>query len=329
MYFCYQFSNCGTPGQIFVIAVTLFQICGNYFKRLTRQRIRYGDVYFRLATAFLSALFIVAYGEKESIFELLLIPAFYVSVALSFVISLILVNAVYFATIRLDWRYDWNDFPVQRTALQVLFAFLFPAVLAYLLAVLYFLLYGIRITDTPYLRFDYPIILIMLGTLNLYYLTLYFYRQSRIGTAKREGVAYPDANGQMAANLNAQEPQSPHQKVFPVSKGKSHLALPVESICYCYREGDYNFVQTFEEERFLTPQALDEIQESIGDNNFFRANRQFLVNRKACTRYQPLEHGKLQLFTHPSYKQPVIISQRRAKSFREWIHPGTGSIYTS
>jgi len=44
-----------------------------------------------------------------------------------------------------------------------------------------------------------------------------------------------------------------------------------------------------------------------------------IVNFRACRHFEPLEFGKLKLIVAPETKEPVIISQKRAKGFKEWI----------
>ena len=268
----------------------------------------YHDLYFRIIVALLAAHLIITFGEKESLFELLVMPAYYWSLAPSFAIAFLLVSFVNLVTIRLDRRYDWKQRAVLRAGLQLCFGLLLPALLAFLLAAVYFLCFGYHILDTLYLKYDFPVIVLMLVLLNAYYLEFYFYRQWRISENK---MSLP-ASGSGSTVTNGKE-------VFMVQRGANTIPLPVTAIAYFYREGDYNFLRTFDTESYLVSQTLDEVESQLDAKLFFRANRQLIVQHKACSRFSPLEFGKLELFVNPPSKEPIVISQRRAKSFREWM----------
>lgn len=271
----------------------------------------YHDFYFRVIIALLAAHLIIAFGEKETFFQLLVMPAYYWSLLPSFIIAFLLVNFVNLVTVRLDKRHDWIQEPVIRAALQLTLALLLPAVLAFLLASAYFWAFGYNIFKTLYLKYDFPVIVLLLVLLNAYYLSFYFYRRSRLA---EKALSHPVPTKE-ENNLK----EKAIKEIFLVQRGAETIPLPISAIAYFYREGDYNFLKTFDGESYLVTQTLDEIEQEVDSHIFFRANRQVIVQRKACNRFSNLDYGKLELFTQPAFKQPVIISQRRAKQFREWM----------
>jgi hypothetical protein len=270
--------------------------------------IGYHDLYFRIIVALLAAHIIVSFGAKESFFVLLISWYYYRSLLLSFVIAFLLVSEVYLVTIKLDKNYNWKERTVQRIGLQLLIGLLLPSVTAFLLATAYFSAFGFNILNTYYIRFDFPVIVIMLVLLNVYYLAFYFYKQWQL----LESTLINPANGIKGEKQKGKE-------VFVVQKGAKNIPLPVDSISYFYHNGAFNFVRTFEKEDFIISQPLDEVQQQLSDKHFFRVNRQMIINFTACQHFEPLEHGKLELIVIPVPKEQVIISQKRAKAFKEWI----------
>jgi len=268
----------------------------------------YNDVIFRIILAAMAAHLIVSFGARENLFQLLLMWDYWRSFIYSFVIAFLLINLVYIPTVKLDKRYDWKQKTIQRIGLQTLFGLIIPSLIAFLLAAVYFRIFDMWILDTHYLQFDFPVIVLMLLLLNIYYLAFYFYR-----------------HWQYAENVNSMkdkqtEHASPKDKsIFIVQKGAKNIPLPIEGICYFYHDGDYNFVRTFEREDFLITQPLDEVQKQLPQQHFFRANRQIIVNFFACQHFEPLEFGKLELVVNPRPKEQIVISQKRAKAFKEWI----------
>jgi DNA-binding LytR/AlgR family response regulator len=57
----------------------------------------------------------------------------------------------------------------------------------------------------------------------------------------------------------------------------------------------------------------------LDESIFFRANRQFIINIKACHYFTNEENGKLALQLIPTHKEEVVISQKRASAFKEWL----------
>jgi hypothetical protein len=53
---------------------------------------------------------------------------------------------------------------------------------------------------------------------------------------------------------------------------------------------------------------------------FFRANRQVIINIRACQYFTNEENGKLALYLVPAFQGEVIISQKRATAFRDWLN---------
>src|SRR5690606_34994989 len=98
--------------------------------------IRYNDLLFRLIISVLAAHGIVSFGEPQSLWELLLMPVYYVSVLVSFLIAFVLISVVRLLTLRLDRYLDWMESPFRRAVLQLSLGVLFPAILAFLLAAL-------------------------------------------------------------------------------------------------------------------------------------------------------------------------------------------------
>ncbi len=271
--------------------------------------IRYRDLSLRIIASVLAAHFIVVYGVEKSFFQILLTPIYYVAMTASVTIAFILISFVRWVYIKLDRKFDWVAKPLERTALQVLLGFIAPGILAFVLAFIYFSLRGMNILKTLYLRFDYPIILLLILFLNLYYLAYYFYGRMRIAETMvpNSPVIETDNSGSEV-------------KSFLVNQGVKNLPIPLKNIAYFFREGDLNFMRTFEGEDFVVSYSLDEIQQNLKEADFFRANRQMLVSRKACRHFEALPYNKLELFVEPNYKLPIVISQKRNKSLKEWLN---------
>jgi hypothetical protein len=265
-------------------------------------------LYLRLIACIIATHIIIVYGETKSTFEILLTPEYYYAFIGSLVIALSLFTSVRAITMKLDENFDWMEQPVYRIGLQAFFGFMIPGLLAFLLAALYFRIRGYNILKTSYLRYDFQFILLQILIINCYYVAYYFYgrwSQAR-ATIEAMGKSQPITEG--AAN-----------DTFQVSKGATNVILPIDEIAYCYRNEDSNFLRTIKGEDFYISHSLDEVQQQLPDNKFFRINRKIIAHRQTCKSFDLLSYGKLRAELHPSFNADVIISQKRALAFKNWI----------
>lgn len=262
----------------------------------------YNDLYFRVAISLLAAHFVIAFGIDKTIWQLLLMTAYYRALIASFVIAFLLVSSIYLATVKLDRRWPWGKDNIVRIAYQSFFGVVLPSAMAFILAAIYFFVYGINILKTVYLKYDYPIIVIFIIIINIYYFAYYQYLLNK---AVRNST--PTENGK---NYKAQ---------FMVSEGLEKIPISIPSISSFYRDGNYNWLKTFDGKAYLHDLTLDETEQHLDPNQFFRANRQVIVNHAACRSYQLMEYGKLELILEPSLPSPIVISQKRAADFKRWI----------
>ncbi len=273
------------------------------------QPIAYKDLYLRLIACIAATHIIIEYGETQSTFELLLNPDYYYAFIGSFAIAFLLFTAVRAISLKLDDHFDWMEQPVYRTSLQAFFGFLMPGLFAFLLAALYFKVRGYNILHTSYLRYDFQFILLQILIINCYYVAYYFYgrwlqARSVIEKMSKAKHVLPDIG---------------FNETFQVSKGATNVLLPMDEIAYCYRREETNFLRTIKGEDFFISQSLDEVQQQLPESKFFRINRQMIAHRQTCKSFDMLSYGKLKAALHPAFNEEIIISQKRALAFKNWI----------
>ncbi len=269
--------------------------------------IKYNDIYFRMIACLIGAHILVAYGETLSIFQMLLMPYYYYALIPSFLIAAILFYIIRAINIQLDKKFNWAERPIQRTGTQIFFAFIIPALCAFLLAFTYFVIRGINIFQTTYLKYDFQFILLQLLLINLYYVAYHFYLKWSHAEKTITRLSQKQTN-----------PTTETKETFQVSKGASNLLLAVDEIAYFFREGDSNYLRTVRGEDYFINAPLDEVQQQLPENKFFRANRQLIVHRQACKGFALLTYGKLDANLEPPLPE-AIVSQKRAGGFKKWI----------
>lgn len=103
-----------------------------------------------------------------------------------------------------------------------------------------------------------------------------------------------------------------------VKKGDQILIVPTEKISYFFRD-EYVFLYTLKGQRFLIDRSLDQLAAVLDPQQFYRANRQFLVSIQAIQQIETHFNYKLKLHLQPPAPIQVLVAKDRAKAFKDWI----------
>lgn len=107
-----------------------------------------------------------------------------------------------------------------------------------------------------------------------------------------------------------------HQdKIIPVN---------LDDIAMFYLENEITHLLTFSGKTYYPNKNLDEL-ERLSGSNFFRANRQYLVCRKAIIDVSSFFSRKLSLNLNIPYTDRVIVSKGKAALFLQWLANGTAN----
>lgn len=141
--------------------------------------------------------------------------------------------------------------------------------------------------------------------------------------AKVKGLAdfYRQGNPNLAKLSRIMEQLQPMQKTsFLVSFQGKFLPVQVSEIAFFTILGEAVWLFTFKGEHYYISHSLEELEEMVGDKQFYRANRQYLVNFDAI---RQVEHGfarKLAVKLAVKTPGPVIVSKAKANDFLRWMN---------
>ncbi len=109
---------------------------------------------------------------------------------------------------------------------------------------------------------------------------------------------------------------------FTAHHQRNIVAVSIERIACFYRD-EVIWIQTTDNQRLISDyNSLDEIEELLNPEFFFRANRQFIVNKQAIESYRTHFTGKIELKLSVSTKEPIVVSKEKAHQFRGWFELG-------
>ncbi len=96
------------------------------------------------------------------------------------------------------------------------------------------------------------------------------------------------------------------------------IPIKLEDIALFYLANEVTHLLTFSGKIFYPNKNLDEL-EKLSGSCFFRANRQFLVNRKAIIDVSSFFSRKLSLNLNITFNDKVIVSKGKASQFLNWL----------
>lgn len=103
-----------------------------------------------------------------------------------------------------------------------------------------------------------------------------------------------------------------------IQQGDKIIPLDGNHIALFYIEENYVFAYTFDQKRHLLSQKLDGL-ESTFTPSFFRANRQFLVNRKAVKDAAHYFNRKIVVNLNVPFNEQIIIGKLKITPFLDWL----------
>ena len=131
-------------------------------------------------------------------------------------------------------------------------------------------------------------------------------------------TAQPDDN--YRAILRALGGERNYKSHFLIpAKGDRLIPIETETILYFHiANGQVKAVDDTGREH-LFPQTLDELADALDPRLFFRANRQFLIAKRAIREASLWFNGRLSITLSVPTPERIIISKARAAEFKAWF----------
>lgn len=99
----------------------------------------------------------------------------------------------------------------------------------------------------------------------------------------------------------------------------SYITLMVSDIAYFYSEHRNTWAVMNNSQKYVLSYTMEELEDQLNPDLFFRANRQFLISSKAIEGIHNYFNGKLKLIVKPTGKENIVVSREKSMSFKKWI----------
>ncbi|MCW3073041.1 MAG: LytR family transcriptional regulator [Flaviaesturariibacter sp.] len=144
------------------------------------------------------------------------------------------------------------------------------------------------------------------------------YRQLKATYQKEETgpkVSLEDLVKELQQKIQAKE----YRKRFLVKLGQKLVSIEVDDIAYFFSDGRLNFFKSFDNRKFVVDYTMDELNEMLNPDNFFRISRSFYISVNSVAQIHDYFGNRLLLDLKPDTDKEAIVSREKVTEFKTWL----------
>ncbi len=122
---------------------------------------------------------------------------------------------------------------------------------------------------------------------------------------------------EMKLLLNPATPIS--KKSFLVFKHNKYFTVSIEKIAFFYVKYEASTIACFDGQEYFLHPSLDQIQNLLNGNQFFRLNRQYLINFNAIKEVEHYFARKLLVNLTVPVTEKLLITKEKVTGFLRWL----------
>jgi DNA-binding LytR/AlgR family response regulator len=132
--------------------------------------------------------------------------------------------------------------------------------------------------------------------------------------------AQPQLNlNQLLASINSSNGTA-FKKRFLVKLGQKLISIATEDIAYFHASEKVVYLIANDQKKYIIDHTLDELENLLNPNDFFRLNRQYLAKLPSIDSISTYFNGKLKIQLKPAVAEEVLISREKASEFKNWLN---------
>jgi len=120
-------------------------------------------------------------------------------------------------------------------------------------------------------------------------------------------------------DLLAKLAEPPQKKSFLVFKNNKYIIVPTEKIAFFHVKHESPVIRSFDKQEYFVSHSLEQIQSLVSDKQFFRLNRQYLVNFDAIKEVEHYFARKLLVNLVIHVTEKLIVSKEKVTGFLHWL----------
>ena len=109
------------------------------------------------------------------------------------------------------------------------------------------------------------------------------------------------------------------KKSFLVFKNNKYINVPTENIAFFYIKYESPMIMCFDRQEYFVNYSLEQIQNLLPAKQFYRLNRQYLVNFYAVKEVEHYFARKLLVNPVIPMKDKLLVSKEKVTEFLNWL----------
>lgn len=106
---------------------------------------------------------------------------------------------------------------------------------------------------------------------------------------------------------------------FLVKNGQKLVTVEMPDIAYFFSDGRLNFFKTNDNKKFIVDYTMDELEDMLNPQDFFRISRSFFISLKCVMRIDDYFGNRLILQLAPVTEKEVLVSREKVMAFKKWM----------
>ncbi len=110
-----------------------------------------------------------------------------------------------------------------------------------------------------------------------------------------------------------------YRKRFLVKNAQKLVSVEVDEIAYFYSDGRLNFFKTADNKKYVVDYTMDEMEEMLNPDAFFRISRSFYVSIGCVEQIHDYFGNRLMLQLKPAVDKEALVSREKVTDFKKWL----------
>lgn len=110
-----------------------------------------------------------------------------------------------------------------------------------------------------------------------------------------------------------------YRKRFLVKHAQKLVSIEVDEIGYFFSDGRLNFFKTFDNKKFVVDYTMDELEDMLDPDRYFRISRSFYVAIASIDKIDDYFGNRLILTLKPPVDKEALVSREKVSDFKKWM----------
>jgi len=130
-----------------------------------------------------------------------------------------------------------------------------------------------------------------------------------------EGVNLDSILKELQQKLQPKE----YRKRFLVKHAQKLVSIEIDDISYFFSDGRLNFFKTADNKKFVVDYTMDELEDMLDPERYFRISRSFYVSVDSIDKIDDYFGNRLILNLKPAVDKEALVSREKVTDFKKWM----------